>query len=120
MAPALIRDATLGQIINRVSGGRLLKYDDQRTGYTVPARYLPNGGASPKNSSDTADSSAFGSRTATLCDANGVASAISKSEEGGASIEMKAVSSEGKPILSQQVDQRFIVDFEDNDPDRPR
>lgn len=36
----IIRDSTLGQIINKVSGGRLLPYADERGDYTVPNRYL--------------------------------------------------------------------------------
>lgn len=36
----LIRDATVGQWINSLSGGRLLPYADQRDGYVVPDKYL--------------------------------------------------------------------------------
>jgi DHA1 family multidrug resistance protein-like MFS transporter len=35
----LIRDSTVGQIINTLSAGRLLPYADQRPDYVVPARY---------------------------------------------------------------------------------
>lgn len=36
----LIRDSTLGQFVNHLSGGRLLPYADQRPGYVVPSRFL--------------------------------------------------------------------------------
>ena len=35
----LIRDSTVGQIINKLSSGRLLPYADQRLDYVVPSRY---------------------------------------------------------------------------------
>ncbi|KAL0575918.1 hypothetical protein V5O48_006064 [Marasmius crinis-equi] len=38
----LIRDSTIGQVINKVSGGRLLSYADQRPDYKIPSRYLPS------------------------------------------------------------------------------
>ncbi|KAJ7646873.1 major facilitator superfamily domain-containing protein [Roridomyces roridus] len=36
----LIRDSTVGQLINRASKGRFLSYPEQRADYVVPARYL--------------------------------------------------------------------------------
>ena len=36
----IVRDSTLGQIVNRLSGGSLLPYPDQRADYVVPRRYL--------------------------------------------------------------------------------
>ncbi|KAK4704006.1 MFS transporter, DHA1 family, multidrug resistance protein, partial [Phenoliferia sp. Uapishka_3] len=36
----IIRDSTVGQILNAVSKGRLLPYPDQRPDYVIPARYL--------------------------------------------------------------------------------
>ncbi|KAF9267172.1 MFS general substrate transporter [Marasmius fiardii PR-910] len=36
----LLRDSTLGQAINALSGGRLLSYADQRPSYQIPSRYL--------------------------------------------------------------------------------
>ncbi|ORY62710.1 major facilitator superfamily domain-containing protein, partial [Leucosporidium creatinivorum] len=37
----ILRDSTLGQLINYFSRGRLLPYADQRPGYILPARYTP-------------------------------------------------------------------------------
>lgn len=36
----LIRESTVGELINKVSGGRLLPYPDQRTGFAIPKAYL--------------------------------------------------------------------------------
>jgi DHA1 family multidrug resistance protein-like MFS transporter len=36
----IIRDSTVGQIINSVSGGRYLPYADQRSDYAIPAHFL--------------------------------------------------------------------------------
>ncbi|KAJ6620281.1 major facilitator superfamily domain-containing protein [Mycena sp. CBHHK59/15] len=37
----LIRDSTVGQFVNFLSGGRLLPYADERPGYVVPSHFLP-------------------------------------------------------------------------------
>ena len=36
----IIRDSTIGQVINNLSGGRYLPYADQRSDYTVPTRFF--------------------------------------------------------------------------------
>jgi hypothetical protein len=36
----IIRDSTVGQVINSLSGGRYLPYAEQRSDYTVPAHFL--------------------------------------------------------------------------------
>ncbi|KAL0574441.1 hypothetical protein V5O48_007504, partial [Marasmius crinis-equi] len=43
----LVRDAVIGQIINYLSGGRLLSYPEQKPEYQVPARYLSTSRLSP-------------------------------------------------------------------------
>ena len=37
----IIRDSTVGQLINRLSSGRYLPYADQRSDYSIPARFIP-------------------------------------------------------------------------------
>jgi DHA1 family multidrug resistance protein-like MFS transporter len=37
----LVRDSTIGQFVNFLSGGRLLPYADQRPGYAIPSQFLP-------------------------------------------------------------------------------
>ncbi|KAF7349177.1 MFS general substrate transporter [Mycena sanguinolenta] len=60
MVQDLIRDSTIGQIVNYVSGGRLFPYPEQRHGYIVPRRFLLP--SSDRKQSDEPDSDA-----ATLC-----------------------------------------------------
>jgi len=36
----IIRDSTIGQIINIVSGGRYLPYSDQRSDYSIPSHFI--------------------------------------------------------------------------------
>jgi MFS transporter, DHA1 family, multidrug resistance protein len=36
----IIRDSTVGQFINRISGGKYLPYADQRLDYKVPAHFI--------------------------------------------------------------------------------
>ncbi|KAF7367534.1 MFS general substrate transporter [Mycena sanguinolenta] len=60
MVQDLIRDSTIGQIVNYVSGGRLLPYPEHRPGYVVPRRFLLP--ASDRKQSDEPESDA-----ATLC-----------------------------------------------------
>jgi MFS transporter, DHA1 family, multidrug resistance protein len=43
----ILRDSTVGQIINRISHGRLLPYPDQRPDYIVPEKYKVNSTRSP-------------------------------------------------------------------------
>lgn len=54
----LIRESTVGELVNRLSGGSFLPYPDQRTGFVIPAAYLAT--------SSAASTSAPISRTATL------------------------------------------------------
>lgn len=35
----IIRDSSIGQLLNSISGGRILPYADQRAGYVIPDRY---------------------------------------------------------------------------------
>lgn len=56
MVADIIRDSTLGQIINFVSGGRYLPYADQRPDFVVPSRFqspCDKSGPSPGSDSDT-------------------------------------------------------------------
>lgn len=40
MSPDILRESTVGELLNWVSGGRILPYPDQRPGFIVPERYL--------------------------------------------------------------------------------
>ncbi|KAJ6486662.1 major facilitator superfamily domain-containing protein [Mycena sanguinolenta] len=61
MVHDFIRDSTIGQIVNHVSGGRLLPYPEQRPGYVVPRHFL-------LPSSDRKQSDDPESDSATLCE----------------------------------------------------
>ncbi|KAJ7660023.1 major facilitator superfamily domain-containing protein [Mycena rosella] len=60
MVQDLIRDSTIGQIVNYVSNGRLLPYPEQRPGYVVPKHFL-------LPSSERKNYNAVASDAATLC-----------------------------------------------------
>jgi len=52
----IIRDSTVGQLINRISRGRYLPYADQRSDYNVPAHFiLPSSPASQTQFASTDD-----------------------------------------------------------------
>lgn len=66
----LIRESTVGELVNRFSGGRILPYPDQRPGFEIPKRYRatssPASSSSssvntekPKKTDDAPSSSAF-------------------------------------------------------------
>ncbi|GAA5976873.1 hypothetical protein JCM10908_005657 [Rhodotorula pacifica] len=40
MVADIVRDSSFGQIVNWLSNGRYLPYEDQRPGYVIPERYL--------------------------------------------------------------------------------
>jgi len=44
----IIRDSTIGQIINRVSRGRYLPYSDQRSDYSIPSHFIHPSSTSEK------------------------------------------------------------------------
>lgn len=65
----IVRDATVGQVLNRLSRGKLLPYPDQRPGYEIPERYLVKQPAEPSSPSIESQRPCDG---ATLVDTSGV------------------------------------------------
>ncbi|KAJ3822338.1 major facilitator superfamily domain-containing protein [Lentinula raphanica] len=51
MVADLIRDSTIGQIVNYLSAGRLLPYEDQREGFAVPSHFSLKPSASSSDAS---------------------------------------------------------------------
>ncbi|KAJ7452706.1 major facilitator superfamily domain-containing protein [Mycena galericulata] len=106
----LIRDSTVGQIINYVSRGRLLPYADQRAGYVVPTRFLTPANRNIKE---------IGSADATtLCEGPETKkrSATAELDQAKALTTDEAfetVPPDGTPGL-------FLVDWEEDDPDNPQ
>lgn len=45
----IIRESTVGEILNRVSGGRILPYPDQRSDFVIPEKYLLSPTITPDN-----------------------------------------------------------------------
>ncbi|GAA5935654.1 uncharacterized protein JCM15063_001764 [Sporobolomyces koalae] len=117
----LLRDSVFGNLVNSLSGGRFLPYDDQRPGYVIPQRYLLPDSPSPKSISLPA--SRAPSQTPTV-----VESVISPPETlvnaGGVCKELsKELSTEDKEVDVEKRgcdDSEFIiVSFDENDQDRP-
>jgi hypothetical protein len=102
----LIRDSTVGQIINYFSRGHFLPYADQRRSYVIPARYL----------TASAD-------TATLCE-----DLEKKKQTSGTTTPLEPASTLATTgglhkQLTEQADDipdPYLIDWEENDPDNPR
>lgn len=58
------RESTVGELLNRVSGGRILPYPDQRPDFVIPERYLAT--SSPASTSSSSPVTRTPS-SATLC-----------------------------------------------------
>ncbi|KAJ7484680.1 major facilitator superfamily domain-containing protein [Mycena latifolia] len=119
MVQDLIRDSTIGQIINYLSSGRLLPYPEQRPGYVVPRHFL-------LPSSERKDCEAVASDAVTLCgDTPKDASKISSPPD----TEIKRESTLVADFESQQkqvddattVPDPYLVGWDgDSDPENPR
>ncbi|KAJ7136158.1 major facilitator superfamily domain-containing protein [Mycena epipterygia] len=124
MVQDLIRDSTIGQIINYLSSGRLLPYPEQRPGYVVPKHFL-------LPSSERKDSDAVASDAVTLCgDAATLCGDASKiSSPSDIEIKRESTASTAVDLESQkkQVDDAtafpdpYLVGWNgDSDPENPR
>ncbi|KAJ7785820.1 major facilitator superfamily domain-containing protein [Mycena metata] len=116
----LVRDSTVGQILNYLSSGRILPYPEQRPGYVVPRRYLaaPSDEERQKESSDHATPSASPSLT-TLAAAPGSRPTIIVTP-GTVTREASSATLTGTPAeVTEKAIDPFLVDWEENDPDHP-
>ncbi|KAJ7803202.1 major facilitator superfamily domain-containing protein [Mycena olivaceomarginata] len=117
----LIRDSTVGQVINYISKGRVLPYADQRPGYVVPTRFL------------TVDrkQKEIGSDAVTLCEEESEKkrqkprlSASGTTTPSPAELERASTPATltEKPVAGNGVDipDPYLVDWEENDPDDPQ
>jgi len=141
----ILRDSTFGNIVNYLSKGRYLPYEDQKPGYTVPQRYLtPSSPAFRQNSlppSRTISQSptfvgSVGSPPATLVNEHGICKELAGKEMD----ENKGMSKLGEQEQGKEMSEKgyshnevdaerndedlttypFIVAFEENDQDRPQ
>lgn len=113
----LLRDSTIGQLLNHFSAGRVLPYADQRASYTIPIRYTLHSSTPP-----AADSCA-----ATLCGdlvkspsepISRVPTLVGVEGKDGTELE-KGVSDEEKPVVAAK--DPYLVDWDGpDDPDNPR
>ena len=55
----IIRDSTVGQVVNKLSHGRLLPYADQRADYVVPERYRHLSAPLPRTDTTVDDSNHY-------------------------------------------------------------
>ncbi|KAJ7236417.1 major facilitator superfamily domain-containing protein [Mycena haematopus] len=127
----LLRDATIGQIVNYISSGRLLPYRDQRPGYVIPTRFL--------NASLEQKPKEVGSDAITLCDEDSeqkrrCGTATPATLTSGASTPSPAeleraltpatLATPGDleknpPKDDDALADPYLIDWEENDPDNP-
>lgn len=121
-ATHLLRESTIGQILNWATKGRVLPYPDQRPDYIVPARFLKGafdsrastlapGGNSPRTQADNA----------TLVDAEEAAAAALKvKNEGAAAEDLEKGASEPELPPAAISAYPYLVTWDENDPDNPQ
>jgi DHA1 family multidrug resistance protein-like MFS transporter len=124
MVQDLIRDSTIGQIVNYLSSGRLLPYPEQRPGYVVPKHYL-------LPTSERKDSDALTSDAATICedsrdkskDGSNLSSPPDTEIKRESTITTLAADLESRKQVddSTAVPDPYLVDWDgDSDPENPR
>ncbi|TNY24584.1 putative caffeine resistance protein [Rhodotorula diobovata] len=121
----LVRDSTFGQIVNWASNGRLLPYPDQRSDYVIPDKYLPRHSTAPGAAADSplprtvSQAPTLASGAVTLVDAPGVCQEHKKVGSEAGDVEKQLQDVEAPPALPPSVRYPWLVDWEENDPDRP-
>ncbi|GAA5852758.1 hypothetical protein JCM8547_002618 [Rhodosporidiobolus lusitaniae] len=124
----IVRDSQAGFLVNYFSSGRLFPYDDQRSDYVVPERYLAKSASSSQStfprtlseaptlvSSPTSPSSP-GADNSTLVGEAGVCPALE--DKLGNDIEKQTPTVDSPaPVVEKY---RWLVEFEENDQDRPQ
>lgn len=115
-APAMldiVRDSSFGQIVNWASNGRLLPYRDQLSDYVVPSRYL-------QQRDSATDKPAGSTLPRTLSDAPTVVSGPTSFGSNDGDLEKHSVPAEVASSQPPSATYPWLVDFEENDPDRPK
>lgn len=126
MVADVVRDSTFGQIVNYLSKGRYFPYADQRPDYVVPSRYLKND-SSPKFPRTTSESPTVVTRGApTLVNDPGICTEIADANKEAFDIHPehrldaeKALAAVPEPVKEGEAPYPWLVEFEENDPDRP-
>ncbi|KAF7327899.1 Benomyl methotrexate resistance protein [Mycena kentingensis (nom. inval.)] len=115
MVADIFRDATLGQIINWVSGGRLLPYPEQRADYVVPKRYLlPSKSLEPPTSD-----------TATICNDKEKSGAKTPASPPDTELKREATlvedAEDGRVSEGTKIPDPYLVEWDGpSDPENPR
>jgi DHA1 family multidrug resistance protein-like MFS transporter len=112
MVQDIIRDSTVGQIVNYLSGGRFLPYPEQRSGYVVPTHFL-------LPSSERKNLDAAASDTTTLC---GDVQASTPNKRDSASTLTGDVELQKKQVdFATALPDPYLVGWNgDSDPENPR
>jgi DHA1 family multidrug resistance protein-like MFS transporter len=110
----IIRDSTVGQILNYLSEGRILPYPEQQPGYIIPAKYLATPLQSPSGTLCGDLPAAPISKATTLVEAEGVLS----EKKTDSALEKGDSKEEVFPTAPAYP---YLVDWEsDDDQDNPR
>jgi len=109
----IVRDSSFGQIVNWASNGRLLPYRDQLSDYVVPSRYL-------QQRDSATDKPAGSTLPRTLSDAPTVVSGPTSFGSNDGDLEKHSVPAEVASSQPPSATYPWLVDFEENDPDRPK
>ncbi|KAJ6531380.1 major facilitator superfamily domain-containing protein [Mycena vulgaris] len=124
MVQDLIRDSTIGQIINYISSGRLLPYPEQRPGYVVPKHFLL-----PSSERKIPDAVAFDAVTlcGDSCDKTKEGSTASSPPDTEIKREVTAstlaldLESQHKQVDDSDIPDPYLVGWDgDSDPENPR
>ncbi|KAJ7302986.1 major facilitator superfamily domain-containing protein [Mycena albidolilacea] len=102
MGHDLIRDSTIGQVINHVSSGRILPYADQRPSYVVPTCLLAASASPEKTKYDK-------NRSAERLDITGTTPSPTDLERQSTGL-----------TLGCDISDPYLIDWEENDPDNPQ
>ncbi|GAA5976215.1 hypothetical protein JCM10908_005419 [Rhodotorula pacifica] len=129
MVADIVRDSTFGQIVNKLSNGRYFPYADQRPDYVPPLHYLPPStgavGTFPRTVSEAPTFVTSGAPTlvnepavcAEIAAANKVEWDLHPDHRKDAE---KAIASTPAYAKDGKEPYPWLVDFEENDPDRPQ
>lgn len=111
----IVRDSTVGQIINRLSHGKLLAYEDQKPGFVIPERYLASSNASNQQR-EPLPRTQTGNET--LVNAPGTVEAASPKEP--TDLEKASPTENAAPQVEEKPLYPYLVDWEENDQDNPK
>ena len=124
MVADIVRDSTFGQIVNYLSKGRYFPYADQRSDYVVPLKYLKRDpSVFPRTTSESP--TVVTSGAATLVDNPAICTEITAANKEAFDIhpehrlDAEKALAGSEPVNDGEGPYPWLVEFEDDDPDRP-